>query len=157
MQVKSTPRKAITLHVVANKTRGAGLYGGKLPNMSLSLFDWKNLSAMHDLLEFLNSFEFHHTQFVHIRYQDLAPQSNSSILMKYRRRADGTVDLENAVVRRIIVVYRHYSDCNGHLRLDQKSLRAEIRALRYESGWPMVARVQFMRVHDAIQKLKKSG
>ena len=75
--------------------------------------------------------------------------------MKYQRRADGTVDLEKAVVRRIIVVYRHYANSNGHVGFDQKSLQVEIRTLRYESGWPMVARVQFLRVHDAIQKLKK--
>ena len=92
---------------------------------------------------------------VHIRCQDFAPQSILSIQMKYRRRADGIVDLENAVVRRIVVVYRHYTDCNGHVRFDQQSLQAEIRSLRYESGWPMVARVQFLRVHDAIKQLKK--
>ena len=92
---------------------------------------------------------------VQIRYQDFAPQFLSVIQMKYRRRADGTVDLENAVVRRIIVVYRHYANSNGHLRFDEQSLRVELHHLRYDCGWPMAARVLFLRVHKAIQRLKR--
>ena len=66
--------------------------------------------------------------------------------LHYRRRVPN-----KEVVRKLVSFYRHYTDCNGKVCMDKSKLKWEVHDLRHKLGWPMVARIQLMRIHDEVE------
>ena len=60
-----------------------------------------------------------------------------------------------AIVRHLVVLYRHYTYPCGMVCMGVESVRAELRELRVRFGWPLVARIQLLRLHDAIEEFKR--